>query len=469
MSAASTRKRVMEQGAITRVAPGDRHGRPWHLFTLWFASNVQITGLVTGALSITLGLDLPWAIASILIGNLVGGLFMAYHSVQGAKLGIPQMIQSRAQFGFLGATVPVAVVVAMYLGFSVEGGVVNGQAVQSWLHIPYSSAIIACNLVMLIVAMVGYKLIHAASRIISIISAVLFLMLFVELWLHLPAHYTGTSVNLGTVLLVISIFASWQITWAPYVSDYSRYLPEETPSRSTFLWTYLGSAAGASWVMVIGAFAAVVGGDALSSDSIGFLAHRFPAISGLIIAALLVGGVPGSAQSPYGAFLTALSGVSASGRLRSAPMARTLFVVGFTSVSTLLSILAGAHVMSLFQNVTLFTLYLLVPWTAINLTDYYLVRRGRYDIPALFERSGRYGLVNWGTLLVYSASVAVEVPFINTSVYVGPIAAHLGAADVSWIVGLVFGTAAYLLLATRGHRRTAPDRTAPAGVPARQR
>jgi NCS1 family nucleobase:cation symporter-1 len=461
----------MEQGAITRIAPQDRHGKPWHLLTLWFASNVQITGLVTGALSITLGLNLPWAIASILIGNLSGGLFMAYHSVQGAKLGIPQMIQSRAQFGILGAIIPVAVVVAMYLGFSVEGGVVNGQAVQEWLHIPYSTAIIACNLVMLVVAMVGYKLIHAASRVISVISAVLFLALFVELWLHLPAHYAGTSVNLGTALLAISIFASWQITWAPYVSDYSRYLPEETPSRSTFLWTYLGSAAGASWVMIIGAFAAVVGGDALNSDSIGFLAHRFPAISGIVIAALLIGGVPGSAQSPYGAFLTTLSGVSASGRLRSAPTARTLFVVGFTTVSTLLSILANAHVMSLFQNVTLFTLYLLVPWTAINLTDYYLVRRGEYDIDALFERNGHYGLVNWGSVLIYFATIAVEVPFVNTSVYVGPIAKHLGAADVSWIVGLVFGAVAYLLLAARSKRlaatRSEAAEACAGGVPAK--
>ncbi|MFC1437061.1 cytosine permease [Streptacidiphilus sp. N1-10] len=453
----------MEQGAITRIPAQDRHGRPWHLLTLWFASNVQITGLVTGALSIILGLDLPWAVASILIGNLVGGLFMAYHSVQGSKLGIPQMIQSRAQFGFLGAILPVAVVVAMYLGFSVEGGVVNGQAVHAWLHIPYSTAIIACNLTMLVVAAAGYRLIHAAGRVISVISAVLFLALFVQLWMHLPAHYTGTSVNPGNVLLVISIFASWQITWAPYVSDYSRYLPEETPARSTFLWTYLGSAAGASWVMVIGAFAAVVGGNALDADSIGFLAHRFPAVSGLIIAALLIGGIPGSAQGPYGAFLTTLSGVSASGRLRSAPLARALFVGGFTLVSTVLSILANTHVMALFQNVTLFTLYLLAPWTAINLTDYYLVRRGSYDIEALFERDGRYGLFNRGAVLVYLVSIAVEIPFINTTVYIGPIARHLGAADISWIIGLVFGALTYLAHTKLGSSDPArPQPAAPA-------
>jgi purine-cytosine permease-like protein len=43
------------------------------------------------------------------------------------------------------------------------------------------------------------------------------------------------------------------------------------------------------------------------------------------------------------------------------------------------------------SNFLVFTLYLLVPWTAINLTDFYLIRRGRYDIPELFKADGIYG------------------------------------------------------------------------------
>jgi NCS1 family nucleobase:cation symporter-1 len=32
------------------------------------------------------------------------------------------------------------------------------------------------------------------------------------------------------------------------------------------------------------------------------------------------------------------------------------------------------------NNALLIMLYLLAPWTAINLVDYFLVRRGHYDI-----------------------------------------------------------------------------------------
>ncbi|MFH8836898.1 purine-cytosine permease family protein [Streptomyces sp. NPDC017868] len=449
----------VEQRSIDHVPAEERHGKPWHLFTLWFASNVQITGLVNGALAVMVGLDLPWAIFAILIGNLLGGVFMACHSVQGPRLGIPQMIQSRAQFGFYGAILPVAIVLAMYFGFALEGAVINGHAVAGWLHIPYAAAVVLSNLVTLAVAAAGYKLIHAVSRYLSVVSGLVFVALFVELGTHLPAHYHGTSVNAGTVLLAVSIFASWQITWAPYVSDYSRYLPEDTSPRKTFWWTYLGAAVGGSWVMIIGAMAAVIGADALGQDAIGFLAHQFPAVSWLLAAALIIGGVPGSAQSPYGAFLTALSAVSPRGRTNAGPRARMVFTVVFTAVTTVLAILVGSDTMTLFENIILTLLYLLIPWTAINLTDYYLVRRGDYDIESFFLKDGPYGRCDWGAVVIFLLAIAVEFPFINSTVYEGPLASSMGGADLSWLVGLVFGTAAYYLYAVR-IRRAAPLTTA---------
>jgi len=50
-------------------------------------------------------------------------------------------------------------------------------------------------------------------------------------------------------------------------------------------------------------------------------------------------------------------------------------------------------------------------------------------------------------LLIYGVTILLEVPFVNSSLYEGPIAKHLGGADISWIVGLVFATVAYYLYA----------------------
>ena len=59
-----------------------------------------------------------------------------------------------------------------------------------------------------------------------------------------------------------SIAATWQIAYAPYVSDYSRYLPAATPSREAFWYTYLGAVVGAIPVMTLGALlVTAAGGD----------------------------------------------------------------------------------------------------------------------------------------------------------------------------------------------------------------
>jgi purine-cytosine permease-like protein len=48
----------------------------------------------------------------------------------------------------------------------------------------------------------------------------------------------------------------------------------------------------------------------------------------------------------------------------------------------------------------------------------------------------------------------VEVPFVNSSLYVGPIAKDLDGADISWIVGFIVAAVLYYLTASRGERAT---------------
>lgn len=455
MSTAADNSPQIERHAIEHVPAAERHGKPWHLFTLWFSCNVQMAALVTGALSVALGLGLTWAVISIIAGNAIGAVFMAYHSVQGPRMGVPQMVQSRAQFGVLGNVLPLITVLLVYMGFAVEGGVIAGPAIAGFLGIPKDLAIAVFNLVLLLVAFFGYDFIHAASRVIAVISGLVCLALFIELGMSLPAEIPGTAVNEGNILLAISIFVSWQITWAPYVADYSRYLPENTSAKATFWWTYLGSALGGSWIMIVGAFAAAVSSSALNADPIGFLSQRFPLIAWLMVPALLLGLVPAGAGGPYSAYLTCVSGISARGTLRFPILGRAAFTIAFTVIVTVLAITASSNVLGTVENITLFILYMLTPWTAINLTDYYFIRHGHYDIPALFEIPGKYGAFNWGAIVIYLVSIAIEMPFVSASLYVGPMVKHLGGADISWLVGLVVAGGTYYLYASVRLRRQA--------------
>ena len=84
-------------------------------------------------------------------------------------------------------------------------------------------------------------------------------------------------------------------------------------------------------------------------------------------------------------------------------------------------------------------LYILIPWSAINLTDYYFIRRGDYDVPSFFTPAGRYRGFLWPGLVAYLLAVAAQPPFIAQTFYTGPLVATLGGVDISWIVGGVAG------------------------------
>jgi len=114
----------VESHSIEFVPLSERYGSPARLFTIWFGINVSIVCAAVGSLGIASGLSLPWVIAALALGNAIGTVFMAAHSAQGPHLGIPQMIQSRAQFGVLGAAVPLVAVVVTYVLYTAADGLV---------------------------------------------------------------------------------------------------------------------------------------------------------------------------------------------------------------------------------------------------------------------------------------------------------------------------------------------------------
>src|SRR6187200_1634870 len=108
----------IELRSIDWVPHEERHGKVWHLGGVWFSGNAELSTTATGVLAISLGGNLIWTMLALLIGTLFGTFFTAFHSAQGPQLGLPQMIQSRAQFGYLGVAVLCAVVVFSLVGFN---------------------------------------------------------------------------------------------------------------------------------------------------------------------------------------------------------------------------------------------------------------------------------------------------------------------------------------------------------------
>lgn len=129
--ATGSKHRLVEQHSIRPIPDGERRGSAKGLFGFWFSVNLTPLTVVVGALgTTTLGLSFWIAGLAMVIGNLVGGVFMALHASQGPTLGVPQMLQSRAQFGAKGASLIVAVAAIMFMGFYISLLVIGAQSLH---------------------------------------------------------------------------------------------------------------------------------------------------------------------------------------------------------------------------------------------------------------------------------------------------------------------------------------------------
>src|SRR5580692_11245302 len=437
---------VLERHGIDYIPPNERHGKPYTLFTFWAASNVQILAVSVGVLAVVaFGLSLPWAIFSIIVGNALGGLYMALHSVQGPRLGLPQMMQSRAQFGMYGTALPNIIVVLMYIGYSTSSAVLGGKAVASLFHVTTAEGIIIVNAFVLLIAWFGYDMFHSYNKVVTWLSTGIFVAILIKLITLLPSHTPTADNTAGSGLPAISGYVAWQVPWAPYVSDYSRYMPEDTSSVKTFSYTYIGAVVGGSFAMILGAVAGVVAATAVTDNTPDYISGLLAA-KWLFLIIIILGVGSGNFGNLYGPYLTFMAIISPSGKLASKTTGRPARLIATTVVAiigTLVAIKASSNFITDLSNFLVFTLYLLVPWTAINLTDFYLIRHGKYDIPQLFKVDGIYGKVNWFALIVYALAVGVQIPFMNNEWIVGPVATALGGADIAWIVGFVFAAVVY--------------------------
>jgi purine-cytosine permease-like protein len=107
---------------------------------------------------------------------------------------------------------------------------------------------------------------------------------------------------------------------------------------------------------------------------------------------------------------------------------------------------AGENAINALMVLLTILLYLLVPWTAVNLVDYFFVRHGHYAIKDLFRAAGIYGSWGWRGLFAYILGWIVIVPFAALpGIYVGPIAKTLHGIDIAWLISLVTSGLFYYL------------------------
>lgn len=448
---------TIETKSIDFVPLTERKGSVWSLFPLWFMSNANLTTLATGMIGVGLGATFMTSVLAILSGVAVGTIFTAFHSAQGPQLGLPQMLQSRAQFGYRGVAVICVVTILSIVGFNIFNQILAAEVltITTGAGVPQLWYVLITGLA-LVLAVVGYHWIHRTQQWLTLLFLATFGVFSVAciVALPLPAEQLGLGSFAWPAFLVqFAGAAGYALGWAPYVSDYSRYLPPRTSPVAATAFTYGGVFVGASWLMVLGAFVAAQFAGAAPLQAVAEAADAIlPGVSRWLLLAALPGLISVITVNIYAA---SIEGITVVDSFRPLAPTRRVRVVACSIVAgagLLGALLSTGEFLANFGSFLVILVYVLVPWTSVNLVDYYLVRKGRYAIGEMFRPGGVYGAWGWRGLASYGIGVVAMVPFVVTAWFVGPLAQAIGGIDIALFVGLVAAAVAYLLLTARQDR-----------------
>lgn len=441
---------AIERKSIDYIAEHERHGRVIDQVPFWFLGNFHFFTIAIGFVGPSMGLSFAFTSLAGALGILFGTVFVAFHASQGAELGLPQMIQSRAQFGYRGVVVVLLGTLFTFVGFNVADSVLIARGLKGILGWNETAVILVIGLIATAIAIYGHDWLHRIFRGCFWLCLPLYTLLTLAIVSgRIPAsHPAPGGFTWVAFIAQFAASAAYNITYAPSVSDYSRYLPRETRPGHIIAAVFLGATSAAIWLISLGAWLATRLGasDGLVAlhDAGNALLPGFGIVMALASVTALVATMGLNAYSGMLTVVTALNSlfdVHPSSRLR----IMAILTVAASWIAITFTITANAIAL-LFATLTIM-LYLLVPWTSVNLVDYFFVRRGRYAITHLFVPHGIYGA--WGTrgLIAYALGFLATLPFfVLPDVFMGPAARALGGVDIGWLVGLLVSGSAYLLL-----------------------
>src|ERR1700712_5088439 len=246
---------AIESHSYDYVPETQRHGTARSQTPFWFMINATLITAFTGAIGPVAGLSLTWTVVALVAGTIFGTFFQAFHAAQGPTMGLPQMIQSRVQFGTRGSVLPLLAVTFVQLGFGIFYVKLASDSIgQVTTPAPktFEFVVLAIGIVL---AIVGHNLLHKVERWLSILMLINLVLITVAVVVETPfldLFATGTFA-VTAFLAQFGASAAYQIAIAPIVSDYTRYLPKSTGTKAVVLAVFGGTMASAVWLEIVGA------------------------------------------------------------------------------------------------------------------------------------------------------------------------------------------------------------------------
>ncbi|MGW1818580.1 purine-cytosine permease family protein [Streptomyces sp. NPDC002125] len=436
----------VESHGIEPVPESNRYGGAGRLFTVWFAPNLTMTGVFTGTVGIALGLDFTAALTAVVLGTVIGAVPTAYLGTWGSLTGAGQLPLARLAFG---RTVAVPGVLQWLSSVAWDAliGLFGGDALARLCGWPFWLGVLVMMVAQGALGVLGYEAIHRLQIIMTFVLATAFALIAWRLLDGVPVAGSGTAHGAdkaGAFVLTSTIALSLSLSWAPYASDFSRYLPRTTSRTRMFWCTLLGLVVSFVAVQAIGLWGASVLTDQTAAGVDELLGGGALGAFGLLAVALAA--LCSNAMNDYSGSL-ALQTVGV--RIPRPAAAALAAVLGFPLVLWM----HAADTTARFQNVLLFVGYWIPGFVAIVVVDWLARARARGGAAVDLAAETARPQPGWPPLLAFAVAFAAAVPFMDTSLYVGPVAAALHGADLSYYVAFLVALAVYAPLRLRARAR----------------
>src|SRR6478609_11828695 len=424
----------VETHGIAPVPDERRYGSPRRLFTVWFAPQVNMTGVFTGAIAIVLGLGFWLGLLAMVLGTVLGSLVVGYLSTWGPRTGTAQLPASRMAFGG-GVLLPAALQWLSSIAWDALVGLFGGQALALLLDIPFWVAVLIVLAVQGAVGFFGYELIHRLQAVLSVVLFTTFLVFAVKLvaghQIITPATVQGADL-VGAFILEVTIAFSLAVSWASYAADFSRYLPADSSRGRVFGFTFAGVVLAYTFVQGIG----IAAGDVIAEHTAEGVRSVMGGglVGGLALLVIALASIGSGVMNDYSGSL-ALQTIGV--RVRRPVSAVIVTLLAFP----LILWLHAADTATRFQNVLLLVSYWIPAFVSVVVIDWLLRIRGRATINPAEEPTDRTDAVV--ALIVFVVAYAAAIPFMNTSLYQGPIAQAWHGADIAYFVNLLVAAVLY--------------------------
>jgi nucleobase:cation symporter-1, NCS1 family len=410
-------------------------------FGLWGNLGVSLLGF-TGAIFVLQpygsgpDLSLAAALTATILGTVLGTLPVALAAVQGARTGAPAMVLLRGLFGTRLSYLPTALNILQCLGWGVFELVTIATAAHTVAPaLPKTAYVLIAGVLTALLTIRPLGAIRVLRRYAAVAVLIVIVYLFVQLIRHpLPAFTHGTWSGFWAATDTVVAVA---VSFAPLAADYTRH---SRSGRGAFAGAMIGYGVTQVLCYVIGLLALVTVARDPNAIYGAFIALPVGSLAFAVLAARELD------QSFANVYSTAVSVQN----LR--PLWDRRILAGAIAVLTT----AGALWLNIADYENFLTLIgsVFVPLSAVLVTDYFVISRGRWD---LSPRAGtrRLMLLPWAAgFVMYQL---INPGYVSWWVAGWTSVAHwLGFTAASWMSAsiLSFVAAAVVTLA--------------AGVPARR-